>query len=94
MSVLTAGDEFGSDETVEVGLLAVPEDPELLGGSEGERRRRGHADVDVERRRGRHAPPHAQDVAGEAARVAAYHGIGERCGALLALAAAARLSPD
>lgn len=40
--VLTTGggDQFWRDESVQVGLFAVPEYPELLGGAERERRRR------------------------------------------------------
>jgi hypothetical protein len=84
---LTASDEFGRNEAREVGLLAVPKYPELLGCLEGERRgrRRGRYRVEVEevgcgsgvtlgvRLGGGDASPDAEDVAGEATREARQH---------------------
>lgn len=92
--VLTACDQLWCDETVEVRFLAIPEYPQFFGGSEGEGRRRGGAHlIDVCRLRRRHAPPDAQYVAGQAARVAADHRVRQRRAALLPLAAATRLPP-
>lgn len=93
--VLTVGssNEFWRDESLEIRFLSIPEDPELLGGAERERRRSGRRDglVDVLRLRRGHAAPHAQDVAGEAARVAADHRVRQRSAAFRLAAA---LAPD
>lgn len=47
--ILTASDELRRYQAGEIGFLAVPEDPELLGGGEGERRGCGRGrDAQVE----------------------------------------------